>query len=218
LEGREVETGAERHALTAEHDGAHPCSALRRSPASASAWNIAPSSALRLSGRFIRTSATPSEIVTLTRSDMTRVLQFHDRACHPALFDEAQTAGVVDGSASGRSTTNSVRWAGKMCSLRRMGARPCWSSAVRSAAPDCLRDSKQRRVGRARGRRSYGLRRTAQGDAEELVERLAFDVGTAHVLAELRGHHTVTIAKGSPSARFTRFTRNTCWLCSRAAT
>ena len=33
-------------------------------------------------------------------------------------------AGLIDGSASGRSTTNSVRWAGKTCSLISTAARP----------------------------------------------------------------------------------------------
>ena len=72
LERSEVEPGAERLAFARQHDGAHPRFGLQllagvaRAPA-----NIAPSRALRLSGRFSRTSATPCVVdgrsVTLGR-------------------------------------------------------------------------------------------------------------------------------------------------------
>ena len=79
-----------------------PCSVFRRSPISARAWNIAPSRALRLSGRFMRTSATPSEIVTVTRSDMSRVLQIPGPACDPAATGRAIPPGA------GRSAWSTV--------------------------------------------------------------------------------------------------------------
>ena len=52
---------------------ARPGSVFSRSPASARARNMAPSRALRFSGRFRRTSATPASTDTVTRSDMGRV-------------------------------------------------------------------------------------------------------------------------------------------------
>jgi len=67
----------------AQNDGPSPLSTTARSPgacfsdspASFSAANMAPSSALRLSGRFRRTSAMPLLWLIVTRSDMAEVCQ-----------------------------------------------------------------------------------------------------------------------------------------------
>ena len=81
LERREVEAGAERLALARQHDHPHrparPSAARRRRAAPA---NIAPSRALRFSGRFSRTSATPrSSMEMVTRSLMGPSVAWHAR-------------------------------------------------------------------------------------------------------------------------------------------
>ena len=78
LEGGEVESGAERLPLATGRPPARPAPPSAAHPLAASAVNIAPSSALRLSGRLSRTSATPwSSMEMVTRSLMHPIV-----ACH----------------------------------------------------------------------------------------------------------------------------------------
>ena len=73
--------------------------------------------------------------------------------------------GAIDASAWGRSTTNSVRWAGKVCSLTQHGlARRPTTSPARSAAPASrpARPAARRRAPRPRPRRSSASRRRAR--------------------------------------------------------
>ncbi len=84
---------------------------------------------------------------------------------------------MVDGSAYGSSTTNSVRWAGKTCSLTSTG-RPRSSVVTRwhlqqRRAPGHLEQAGVVVAGDVGADR---LRRAAQAHAEQLVERVALDV------------------------------------------
>ena len=94
---------------------------------------------------------------------------------------------MIDGSSCGSSTTNSVRCAGKRCSLISTGL-PARSVVTRrhfsSGAP----------VGTASNSASAGVRRigtdrlggAAELDVEQLVERRAFDVVHRQLLPEFR--------------------------------
>ena len=112
----------------------------------------------------------------------------------------------------GRSTTNSVRCAGNTCSLSSTGvavdvARDPLAAQHRRAD----RHLEQLGVGGSRQRGADGLRRAAERHGEQLVERRALDVGPRQRRRRVgSGHHTVTRANGSPSARFSRRTRSTC--------
>ena len=92
------------------------------------------------------------------------------------------------GSASGRSTTNSVRWAGKTCSLTSTG-RPVAvrrdALATQHRRPD--RHLEQRGVARVDHGRADRLHRAAERLVEQLVERRPLDVGPGQVGAEVLG-------------------------------
>ena len=92
------------------------------------------------------------------------------------------------GSASGRSTTNSVRCAGKMCSLTQH--RPPvgigrGALAAQHRRPD--RHLEQRGVARVDHGRADRLHRAAERLVDQLVERRPLDVGARQVGAEVLG-------------------------------
>ena len=119
--------------------------------------------------------------------------------------------GAIEASTWGRSTTNSVRWAGKTCSLTSTGSPSTdrVTRSQRSTGEPAGTASSSASCGVGRGG-ADGLGGAAELDAEQLVERRPLDVGPrAARRRAASGHHTVTRAKGSPSARLRRRTRST---------
>ena len=78
------------------------------------------------------------------------------------------------------------------------------STGVPTGTPSSVGVGRLGRVGADR------LGRAAQLDAEQLVERLRSTSRRDKLAPSSAGHHTVTTANGSPSARLSRFTRSTC--------
>ena len=129
----------------------------------------------------------------------------------PRSLDEPQPGRADRRLGEGSSTTNSVRWAGNMCSLISTG-RPgvVGRDPLAPQQRRADRAPEQRGVGgaRRRRRRSSGSRPAAGRRAVRRTAAARRRRGTAAGRASA-GHHTVTTANGSPSARLTRFTRST---------